>query len=159
MRWAAARQQEEAAPDPGADRRGPVAAPATGLVQEPEVGDLQEPRADGPTPRIEPSRIPPDGHEDVLHEVLRGGAVDRLRGETKDRSREAAPGIAIRKPGSHEEARTAGTGKTARKAPPPKTPAEAAHAAAMRDDAKSRPKGWVNSTVEVSIGRWHCRRC
>ena len=66
-----------------------LAAPATQLVQEPEVRDLQNPRADRASLGIEPARVPPDGQEDILHEVFGGGAVERLDGHAEDQPRKA----------------------------------------------------------------------
>ncbi len=72
----------------GHDLRLP--APATELVQEAEVSDLQEPRAHGAPLGIEPSRVPPDGQEDLLHQVFRARTLEGLDGHAEDQPREAA---------------------------------------------------------------------
>ena len=66
-----------------------LAALAPQLVQEPEVRNLQDPRADRAALGIELSRVAPDGQEDVLHEVFGGGAVERPDGQADDQPREA----------------------------------------------------------------------
>ena len=66
-----------------------LAAPATQLVQEAEVRDLQDPCADRAALGIEPVRVAPDGEEDLLHEVFGGGAVERPDGQPEDQPREA----------------------------------------------------------------------
>src|SRR5207247_5336547 len=66
-----------------------LATPATQLVQEAEMRDLQDPRTDGAPLGIELSGVAPDGEEDVLDEVFGGRPIERLDGQAEDHPGEA----------------------------------------------------------------------
>ena len=63
--------------------------PATELVQHAEVRDLEDPRPNRAALGVEAGGVPPDGQEDLLHEVLGSGAVERLSGQPEDQTGEA----------------------------------------------------------------------
>src|SRR5438132_11126059 len=67
-----------------------LAAPAAELVQEAEVRDLENPRPRAAAGGIEARGVPPDDEEDLLNEVLRRGAVERLDRQAEDRPGEAS---------------------------------------------------------------------
>ena len=67
----------------------PPAAPAQ-LVEHAEVGDPQDPGAEGAPRRVEGAGLATDRHEDVLDDLLGGGAVDRLGRHVEDQRRVAA---------------------------------------------------------------------
>src|SRR5437763_11721122 len=54
------------------------------------MGDLQQPGPEGSPLRIEGLRPPPDRQEDVLDDLFRGGAVQRLSDQVEDQRGVAA---------------------------------------------------------------------
>ena len=66
-----------------------AASPPAQLVEDPRVGDLQQPRLDLAALGIVGLRLPPDGQEDVLRDLLGGGAIEALGHDAEDQ-----PGIA-----------------------------------------------------------------
>src|SRR5262249_58906799 len=63
-----------------------TAAP-TQLVEDTEVGDLQNPRSEGPPRWIESDRSTPDCEKDVLDDLFGRGAVQSLDSQVKNQSR------------------------------------------------------------------------
>jgi len=53
-------------------------APPAELVQDTKVGDPEHPGTEGPPLRTENPGIAPDCEEDVLHNLLRGAAIQRV---------------------------------------------------------------------------------
>ena len=68
---------------------GPPATPAQ-LVEHAEVGDPQDPGAEGASRRVEGAGLAPDRHKDVLDDLLGGGAVERLSRQVEDQRRVTA---------------------------------------------------------------------
>src|SRR5581483_7997251 len=60
------------------------------LVEDAEVGDPEDPRAEATPRRVERRRLPPDRDEDILDDLLGPGPAERPGGEAEDRRRVAA---------------------------------------------------------------------
>ena len=72
----------------GFDLEPPAAPPQ--LVEHAEVGDPQDPGAEGASRRVEGAGLAPDRDEDVLDDLLGGGAAERLGGQVEDQRRVTA---------------------------------------------------------------------